>query len=57
MNKVKVIRNYNDANKLINMGNKILKIDRDKNDRDYFVFIFEYSDKLMCDLKEITPIK
>ena len=39
--KYKVIRNYNDANKLLALGHKILKIDRDRNNRDYLIFLFE----------------
>ena len=35
--KYKVIRNYNDANKLLELGHKILKIDRDRNNRDYLI--------------------
>ena len=37
MVKYKVVRNYNDANTLIEMGNKLLKIDRDRNNRDYLI--------------------
>ena len=35
----KVIRNYNDANKLLALGHRILKIDRDKNNRNYLINI------------------
>lgn len=55
--KIKIIRNYNDANKLIERGHKIIKIDRDNRNRNYLIFIFEETDKLMSDLKDITPIK
>lgn len=51
--KLKVVRNYNDANVLLSKGYKMLKIDRDKFNRDYFVFIFEYSDELIKELKDL----
>ena len=54
MVKYKVVRNYNDANILIEMGNKLLKIDRDRNNRDYLIFLFEYNDKVIKDLNKIT---
>ena len=37
----KVIRNYNDANKLLVLRHRILKIDRYKNNRNYLIFLFE----------------
>lgn len=54
MIKYKVVRNYNDANTLIEMDNKLLKIDRDRNNRDYLIFLFEYNDKVIKDLNKIT---
>ena len=54
MVKYKVVRNYNDANTLIEMGNKLIKIDRDRNNRDYLIFLFEYNDKVIKDLNKIT---
>lgn len=53
----KVIRNYNDANKLLELGHKIIKIDRDIRNRDFLIFIFESNEKLIKDLKDITPKK
>lgn len=53
----KVIRNYNDANKLIDMGYEVKKIDRDRRDREFLIFLFEESDELLSDLKAITPVK
>ena len=50
----KVIRNYNDANKLLALGHKILKIDRDRNNRDYLIFLFENNDKINKDLENIN---
>lgn len=52
--KYKVIRNYNDANKLLALGHKILKIDRDRNNRDYLIFLFENNDKINKDLENIN---
>ena len=50
----KVVRNYNDANKLLALGHKILKIDRDRNNRDYLIFLFENNDKINKDLENIN---
>lgn len=50
----KVIRNYNDANRLLSMGHKIVKIDRDKYNRSFFVFIFEQDKTLIDDLNSLT---
>lgn len=52
--KYKVIRNYNDANKLLALGHKILKIDRDRNNRDYLIFLFENNDRIDKDLENIN---
>lgn len=52
--KNQVIRNYLDANKLLQKGHKIISIDRDINNRRYLIFIFENSEQLQSDLKEIT---
>lgn len=49
----KIVRNYQDANKLIDKGYRMLKIDRDKRDRNFFVFLFEYSEGLISDLKKL----
>lgn len=54
---IKVIRNYNDANKLLDMGHKIVQIDRDVNNRRYLIFMFEKTKKLMQDLETITTKK
>ncbi|MBE6066194.1 MAG: hypothetical protein E7211_00620 [Clostridium lundense] len=49
-----IIRSYTDANKLIAKGYEMLKIDRDKNNRTYLIFIFKNSDELQDDLRKIT---
>ncbi|MBM7835751.1 hypothetical protein [Clostridium sardiniense] len=51
---MQVVRNYNDANILLSRGHKLLKIDRDKNNRKYLIFLFKRTNGLMEDLKEIT---
>jgi chemotaxis protein CheY-P-specific phosphatase CheC len=56
-NKTKVIRSMTDANKMLDKGHKIIGIDRDIQNRSFLVFIFEKTDKLMEDLKAITPNK
>lgn len=55
--KYKVIRNYNDANRLIDMGHAMKKIDRDRRNREFLIFLFEESDELLRDLEAITPVK
>ena len=54
MDNIKVIRNYNDANKLLDKGHKLIKIDRDYNNRKYMIFIFELDNTLLNDLDMIT---
>ena len=54
MKKLQVIKGMTDANRLLKRGNTIVKIDRDKNDRSKLNFIFENTEKLQNDLKEIS---
>ena len=54
MKEKQVIRNYIDANLLLDRGHLITKIDRDINNRRFLVFEFENNAKLQSDLKEIT---
>ena len=42
----KVIRNYNDANKLLALGHRILKIDRDKNNMAVVLKIYYMGQKI-----------
>ena len=56
MSKVQVVKSFNDANVLLEKGYKMLKRERDRNNRDYLIFIFEYSDKLRKDLKELEKV-
>lgn len=53
---IKVVRSFNDANVLLEKGYKMIKIDRDKNNRKFLVFIFEYSEELIRELKELEKI-
>ena len=53
----KVIRSMTDANRLLKMGNKLIEIDRDVNNRKYLIFIFEKTEKIMADLDYITNNK
>ena len=57
MQTIQVIRNYNDANLLLSMGHRIKKIDRDRRNRDYLIFLFYNSQKLQEDLEQITNNK
>lgn len=52
--KYKIIRSMTDANVLLDMGNKVLKIDRDKFNRKYLIFLFEETEKFIKDLEKIT---
>lgn len=56
MSKVQVVRSFNDANVLLKKGYRMIKIDRDKNSREYLIFIFEYSDELRKELKELEKV-
>ena len=52
--KYKVVRNYNDANKLLQKGYTIKKIDRDRNNRDFLIFLFEDNEKITKDLENLN---
>jgi hypothetical protein len=54
MKEVQVIKTMTDANKLLNLGHSIKKIDRDRDNRDFLIFIFWNSEKLQQDLKVIS---
>ena len=56
MSKVQVVKSFNDANVLLEKGYRMLKIDRDRNNREYLIFIFEYSDELRKDLKNLEKV-
>lgn len=43
-----------DANKLLEMGNSIIKIDRDKNNRCFLIFLFNDTEKFRKDLIDIN---
>lgn len=51
---IRVIKSMKDANKLINLGNHLLGMDRDRNNRRYLVFLFEDTEKFRIDLKSIS---
>ena len=50
--KYKVVRNYNDANKLLQKGYTIKKIDRDRNNRDFLIFLCE--EQITNDLENLN---
>jgi predicted GNAT superfamily acetyltransferase len=53
MKKIQVIRNFNDANILLEKGYRILYITQDKNPK-YLLFHFQNNEELQKDLQEIT---
>lgn len=56
MGKYKVVKSFNDANVLIEKGFNVRKIDRDKNNRDYLIFLFDYSDELISELRKLDKV-
>jgi len=54
MKEIQVIKSMNDTNKLLDLGHQIIKIDRDRNNREFLIFLFNNSEKLQEDLKEIS---
>ena len=52
-----VIKSMTDANILLDLGNLIKKIDRDRNDRTRLIFLFANTDKLKQDLAELNAKK
>jgi len=54
MKEVQVIKTMTDANKLLDLGHLMKKVDRDRDNRDFLIFIFWNSEKLQSDLKNIS---
>lgn len=54
MKEVQVIKSMNDANKLLDLGYQMKKIDRDRENREYLIFLFKNSEQLQQDLKIIS---
>lgn len=54
MKEVQVIKTMTDANKLLDLGHQMKKVDRDRENRDYLIFLFWNSEKLQQDLKIIS---
>ena len=54
MKEVQVIKSMTDANKLLDLGHQIKKIDRDRENRDFLIFLFKNNEKLQRDLKQIS---
>ena len=52
-----VIKSMTDANILLDLGNLIKKVDRDRNDRTRLIFLFANTDKLKQDLAELNAKK
>ena len=52
-----VIKSMRDANILLDLGNLIKKVDRDRNDRTRLIFLFANTDKLKQDLAELNAKK
>ena len=57
LNRYLVVRNYNDANILLEKGYQILKIDRDRDDRLKLIFLFENDKNILKELKNISNNK
>lgn len=54
MKEIQIIKSMTDANKLLFLGHKIKKIDRDRNNREFLIFLFKNSEKLQEDLESIS---
>lgn len=52
--KLKLVRNFMHANALLDMGHKLIRIDRDKNDRSFMVFLFEANNTIISDLRKLN---
>lgn len=57
MKRVQVIKSMTDANRLMDRGNKMVKVDNDKYCEGKLIFIFENTEKLQQDLAEISNRK
>ena len=49
-----VIKSMTDANILLDLGNPIKKIDRDRNNKKFLIFLFDNTNKLKKDLAELN---
>ena len=49
-----VIKSMTDANILLDLGNPIKKIDRDRNNKKFLIFLFDNTNKLKQDLAELN---
>ncbi|QEZ67750.1 hypothetical protein D4A35_01920 [Paraclostridium bifermentans] len=56
-NKLKLVRNFMHANELLDMGHKLVRIDRDKNNKSFMIFLFEFNDTIIEDLKSLNGKK
>jgi hypothetical protein len=54
MKEIQVIKSMTDANKLLDLGHQIKKIDRDRENRNYLIFLFRNNERLQQDLKIIS---
>lgn len=52
--KYQVIKSMTDANILLDLGNPIKKIDRDRNNKKFLIFLFDNTNKLKQDLAELN---
>lgn len=52
--KLKCVRNFLHANRLLDLGHKLVRIDRDKRNRNYMIFLFESNETIIEDLKKMN---
>ncbi|CEQ26781.1 hypothetical protein [Paraclostridium sordellii] len=55
--KLKLVRNFMHANELLDMGYRLVRIDRDKNNKSFMIFLFEFNDTIVEDLKSLNGKK
>ena len=51
---LQIVRNYIDANELLEMGFTMSRVSRDLDDTSRFIFFFKYEDGIKKALKEIS---
>ena len=54
MKNIRLVRSFTDANKMMDLGHRMIKVDKDRNNSDYLVFIFENDITFRKDLDKLS---
>lgn len=51
--KLKCVRNFRHANSLLELGHRLVRIDLDKRDKNFTIYLFEVDKTIHSDLKKL----